>query len=94
MPLYEYDCENCGPVEVEHRMGEHPSCRCGGTLTRDYRTPPCISTDAEDWSQENGGKGRYISQMASKQDDPNAFFQSRKDVHKECASKGWTAHDL
>jgi putative FmdB family regulatory protein len=94
MPLYDYECENCGEMELEHRMTERPNgCpKCGSDLQRIY-SPTAIKMDC-DWRSENGGKGRYISQMAEKQGDPNAYFRSRKDVHKACSKKGWKAHNL
>lgn len=42
MARYEFDCENCGPIVVEHGMTEdHPEVcpNCGGEITRHFFSP-------------------------------------------------------
>lgn len=37
MPLYEYDCEKCGPFEVKQRMADEPlttHADCGAPVVR------------------------------------------------------------
>jgi hypothetical protein len=41
---------------------------------------PATFPDFGDWSQENGGRGRYCPQKATKARDPKAFSKSRNDL--------------
>ncbi|MGE3408782.1 MAG: zinc ribbon domain-containing protein [Pirellulales bacterium] len=46
MPLYEYNCENCGqPFEVLVRCGEQPECpACGGKKLQKLLSVPAAHT--------------------------------------------------
>jgi len=41
---------------------------------------PATFPDFGDWSHENGGRGRYCPQKATKSQDPAAFSKSRNDL--------------
>ena len=51
---------------------------------------PAVRMGTTSWQNENGGKGRYISQMADKPNDPKAYFRSRSDVEEACRRRGLT----
>lgn len=37
MPTYEYECERCGPFEVEQKISEPPLTRCPRTMREAVR---------------------------------------------------------
>ena len=41
-----------------------------------------------DWSSENGGKGRYIAQLAEGANDPKAHFQSVEHASEVAKKRG------
>ena len=41
---------------------------------------PGLHPDYGDWSQENGGRGRYCPQKAQRARDPNGFCRSRNEL--------------
>lgn len=54
---------------------------------------PGVAMDC-DWSGENGGRGRYIGQMADKVNDPKAYFRSRREVEDTASRRGFTTQRL
>jgi len=104
MPTYEAHCNACG-IEFEFiaRMADRdkvPACEvCKSKKTvREFRTAGPVWMD-KDFSSENGGRGRFMSQLATPskdgqsydQNDPKAFFRSQKDALNECKKRGLTA---
>lgn len=68
MPTYEYTCPACGaafdavkPMSASQEPEPCPSC--GASATRVPSLPARVAGDAFDWSFENNGKGRRISQL-------------------------------
>jgi len=51
---------------------------------------PGLHTDYGDWSQENGGRGRYCPQKAQKARDPNGYCRSRNELIEWAHSKDKT----
>lgn len=56
----------------------------------DYSKGECPGTfpDFGDWSNENGGRGRYCPQKASKSRDPDGFCRSKNELIDWAHSKG------
>jgi hypothetical protein len=50
--------------------------------TPDYQNGelPGLHADYGDWSQENGGRGRYCPQKAQFPKDPNGYAKSKNDL--------------
>lgn len=57
MPLYLYDCDECGRVELRHRAGvtqqEHT---CGGSLRRLWTAPSIKFKGSGFYSVDSAGK--------------------------------------
>jgi len=90
MPRYDYECD-CGLMwEEEHDMRDH-LIRCGscGRRARKVLSSPTVIMD-QDWSSENGGRGRYCCQIGEKRNDPNAYCKSPRDAEEKAIRKGWT----
>jgi hypothetical protein len=51
--------------------------------------PSVIMRDTS-WGSENGGRGRYISQMADKPNDPKAYYKSQSEVAESCKRRGFS----
>lgn len=62
---------------------------CGGIAKRVVSAPHFASNggDPYDWSKENGGKGRRISQMDSDTKTPY-YARSRSQVHEDGKRRG------
>lgn len=96
MPIYEFSCHACAHEWEEGRaMGDTapppcPVCQSNDTQ-KDIRTAPGVQGDVYDWSNENGGKGRLISQLQHKPGKPPAFAycKNRQEIFDKCAKKGW-----
>lgn len=43
------------------------------------------------WENENGGRGRYISQIAEKLDDRGAYCRSRTEALEKAKRRGFVA---
>jgi putative FmdB family regulatory protein len=98
MPLYEYECRTCGHEWDEHRpmsdAGAKACPKCLGSDTgKVIRTAPGVRGDVFDWSNENNGKGRYISQLQREtvgaKREEFAYCKNRQDIFDKCAKKGW-----
>jgi hypothetical protein len=52
------------------------------TKTPNYAAGECpgMHPDYHDWSNENGGRGRYCPQKAQRARDPNGYAKSRDDL--------------
>jgi len=93
MPLYEYEC-SCGKISSEVRSIKDKSkptipCEaCGLKAARIYSMG--MSTGwADDWSAEDGGKGRLISQFGL---DKRQRFNSPEDVKEYAKTLGMTTY--
>jgi putative FmdB family regulatory protein len=100
MPTYQVRCIKCeAEYEQFHRMKEQPDpCKhCGGRVVN---VPVLVSVIVKDsgWESENGGRGRYIGQMAERQPfgacDPNAYVKSRTDLKEKAKRKGATTSEF
>lgn len=68
MPSYDYECRRCGArfdeiVQVSERDLPVACPDCGGDAKRLVCAPSFVCGDTKDWSSENNGKGRRISQL-------------------------------
>jgi hypothetical protein len=84
MPIYCYRCPSCDTErDVNKPMrfaGRTERCKeCDTRLERDYlRETPAVVPDSQDWSAENGGKGRRNPQLDP--DKGRDHFRSRKEM--------------
>lgn len=98
MSFYEVVCVRCGrkqdqihPIRDEH----FPCPDCGAKMQVDMsgwtHGPGGVVKDSG-WESENGGRGRYIGQMADRQpwgkNDPNAYCRSRCDLKEKAKRRG------
>lgn len=94
MPTYTYCCPICNGEQDELRSIDDRDatmrCSCGGEMTRIVALPS-VRPDVFDWSNENGGKGRLISQLQRKPGKPSAdcYCRNRQEIFDKCAKKGW-----
>jgi len=51
---------------------------------------PVLRMGDDNWSHENNGKGRYISQLAKRPDDPNAYCRSKAEVKETALRRGFS----
>lgn len=60
----------------------------------DYEKGECctVQPDHNDFSSENGGRGRYNPQLAKKPNDPNAYVKNVNEVKSKAKRAGLTAH--
>lgn len=99
MPTYTYICPICNGEQDDLRAVEDRDsttrCSCGGEMTR-MVTMPAVQGDPYDWSNENGGRGRLISQLQHKPGKPpaEAYCRNRQEIFDKCAKNGWTAHKV
>ena len=96
MPTYDYLCSKCGKMHEQfHTMRENPApCPTCGS----YRIAKQISLVAikappdSGWESENGGRGRYISQLQRNQgpegSDPQAFCRSQDAAMEKAKRRG------
>lgn len=98
MPLYDRFCNKCEHEwEYVCSMHDDPVLRCPNCDSRDnqkviVRAPLMRCRDAG-WEYENGGRGRFISQLADKQDDPAAYCRSRDEAKEKARRKGMGVED-
>lgn len=97
MPRYDYDCLKCKhEFEQVHGMNAAaaPCPKCGSTnIKRVIRTAPAIKPAPDSgWENENGGRGRYISQLQRKPgpegSDPEAYCRSQKEIFTKARKQG------
>jgi hypothetical protein len=51
---------------------------------------PVLRMGDDNWSSENNGKGRYISQLAQRPNDPKAYCKSKAEVKDTALRRGFT----
>lgn len=88
MPVYCYTCTTHGYMELVRGMRDaDPDCPyCGARLERRF-TPPQTMIRDDDFSNENGGRGRYHPSLADRMYDPKAYIQSRSDCEEKCKAR-------
>lgn len=98
MPTYQYTCRN---LKCLHTFDDFknvrdrddftpcPVCKCASH--RDVTFPAKVEGDIADWSNENGGKGRYCPQAARFPKDPKGYMKSRQKLIDYAKGKGLTA---
>jgi|GEM_PF-128026 len=91
MPLYDYECRSCHATFDEYRPMAESSfdaeCPdCGGAAGKQV-SAPAIKADIYSWSNENGGKGRRISQLDHGIDKPY-YAKSQQCAIDEASSRG------
>ena len=103
--IYEAQCKSCEAIfEYVSSIAERdliPTCACGRAESHRVFSMPHVQMD-NDFSKENGGKGRFMPQLARHvkdksgaetydQKDPNAFCRSQRDALDKCKSMGLVA---
>lgn len=88
MPTYEFSCPDCGAAHDRvYAMADVPKrirCdRCGAWAIKAILTAPSIRPDLNDFSQENGGKGRWNPQLRT-------YTKSRQDTIDQGRRRGWS----
>jgi putative FmdB family regulatory protein len=92
MPLYTCECRACQHtmdyIATVEKRAQTPECEaCGSTDT--YKVildAPSIRPDLNDFSTENGGKGRFNKQLMT-------HVTSQKDAIKKAEARGWEVLD-
>jgi putative FmdB family regulatory protein len=92
MPTYDYRCDACGrrfaDLKSMREDSSHAVCpHCGGRGDKQVTAPLAVRGDAYDWSMENRGKGRRISQLDYDVDKPY-YAKSRQAACDEAARRG------
>lgn len=93
MPVYCFTSDNGVTIDRHFRMADvPPSLMEGGTVyRRDYLAETkSVQMDA-DWSNENGGRGREISQLKESLDSPPVYARSPNEARDLALRKGWEA---
>lgn len=92
MPTYTYSCLVCAHdgeyySTIADRSVTPPCAKCGSQATEKViLTPPSIRPDLNDFSTENGGKGRFNKQLMT-------HVTSQKDAIAKAAARGWEVLD-
>ncbi len=96
MPTYDYDCAACGNTHEQfHSMNEKPE-RCPHCGSKKITKAICLVAIKRPvdmfWENENGGRGRYISQLQKEQgkfgSDPDAFCTSQDAAMEKAKRRG------
>ena len=96
MPTYDFECRKCHTqfdevLSISQRDKAVSCPDCGASAKRQVATPHFASNggDPYDWSKENGGKGRRISQMDPDTKTPY-YARSRQQIHEDGKRRGLT----
>lgn len=92
MPLYDYQCDECGCMRDEVRpVGARDTpaiCpECGGSASRVFSVPNFMP-DHSDWSGDPGG-ARFIPQVWDGPGHPKPKFRHRKELEDHCHRNGF-----
>lgn len=96
MPNHDYSCPKCGTIELYKKMMDpHPrKCpTCKSQLTHLICAPAVKPAPDMFWENENGGRGRYISQLqqhVGEANDQNAFCRSQNEAIDKAKRLGMT----
>lgn len=91
-PAYDFSCSKCGTFEVIKGMRDPapkrcPTCR--GGIDRVFNTKIAFIPPVDgDWHNENGGRGRYISQIGDP-NDPGCYARARHEIPDLAKRKGF-----
>lgn len=97
MPRYDYQCNGCkNEFEMVHGMHAEPApCpHCGSkNIKKIVKVAPAIKPPVDSgWENENGGRGRYISQLQDKPgpegSDPDAYCRSQGEIIEKAKRRG------
>lgn len=92
-PVHDYSCPNCGVREMYKRMTDdhYTKCPvCKAKLTYVIAAPAVKPAPDQFWETENGGRGRYISQIQQgEKTDPNAFCRSQSEAIDKAKRLGY-----
>src|SRR5690349_23760656 len=94
MPLYDYQCQNCGHVlEVMHGVnasGPERCERCGGPM-RKLMSPPAIVFKGSGWAKKDARSSRSSPSAKSGSDsDGDSGSTPSEPAKKESSSSGGT----
>lgn len=95
MPIYSYKCPTCGHTQdllcsVADRDRRTPTC-CKNFMEREVSHPQLVRSDPTGWSDENGGRGRYITQLQKtlgSRKDPDTYCTSRQQAIDKAHRRG------
>lgn len=87
MPTYEGYCKKCDEAfdyssEIKFRDVVPVCPHCRGAAARVILTAPRVQPDANDFSKENNGRGRYNAQLRT-------HIRSVSDGEEKGRRKGW-----
>ncbi len=96
MPLYSYECSNEACHSVDSIMSgmndKRPQFRicplCSSKMYRDFSTSEATGF-ADDWSAENGGKGKWIPQFGA---EHQQHFKSPGEVDEYARKQGMSTY--
>ena len=94
-PVYVHSCQECGQEQDEfYSMKETPRIlcnQCGEKTTRIITSAPALMFGGDHrWSDMNGGRGEYITQLAEKPGDPKAYCRSHEELTTKAQKAGFT----
>lgn len=93
MPFYVFTSADGESIDEQFSMKDVPRYvkRGGKRYDRDYAAEGGASWMADhDWSGETSGKGRYISQIASRPGDPSAYCKNQREAMDKAKKKGFS----
>lgn len=95
MPLYAYSCATCfhefDEIRSVDERGKATCPKCGGWADKQVTVPGLVRDDPTNWASENGGRGRYITQLQQtlgSKVDKNAFCTSRQEARDKAHRRG------
>jgi len=97
MPIYTYDCsdEMCGAhFETFSTVSERHKTTCPQCGAMAHKCVDLVSVrpDIHSWSNENNGKGRYISQLQTSvgaKRDEHAYCRSQQEAIDKAKARGF-----
>lgn len=100
MPDYDVECRKCGHASEQTHMMREAHFPCPKCKSKDVFTvlqPTAIRPPLDgSWEYENGGRGRYFSQLEDSVDcKPSAHnhFRSRNEAIEACKKRGFQIID-
>lgn len=91
MPTFEASCPECGHydtyVTTVAERNNVPMCKiCQAQMEKVIFTAPGVRPDLDDFSTENGGKGRFNKQLMT-------HVTSKQDAIDKATARGWDVVD-
>jgi putative FmdB family regulatory protein len=98
LPTFDFLCNKCAAEwEAVMSMRESVCPRCPKCDSRDtmkvFNVAPAVKCPDMFWEFEGNGRGRYISQLATKLNDPNAYCRSRQEAKAKAKARGMRVSD-